>query len=161
MKQLWAPWRSEYISSARDEDCVFCSAPSKGANEGLVLFNGSVSLVMLNKYPYSNGHLLVSPVRHVAKIEDLTPEESIDLFRLLRHSTVVLKRAYNPEGFNIGMNLGTAAGAGIADHLHMHIVPRWNGDTNFMPLLSETKVVSEHLTATLEKLRPGFEKLED
>ena len=161
MKQLWAPWRSEYVSSAKDADCVFCSAPSKSAEEGLVLFNGSVSLVMLNKYPYNNGHLLLSPVRHVAKIEDLTPEESIDLFRLLRHSTVVLTRAFNPEGFNVGMNLGSAAGAGIADHLHMHIVPRWNGDTNFMPILSETKVVSEHLVATLEKLRPAFEKLGD
>lgn len=161
MKQLWAPWRSEYVSSAKGSDCIFCSASSKAAGEDLLLFNGSVSLVMLNKYPYNNGHLLLSPVRHVAKIEELTPEESIDLFRLLRHSTTVLKKAINPEGFNIGMNLGTAAGAGIADHLHMHIVPRWNGDSNFMPLLSETKVVSEHLAATLEKLLPSFEKLVD
>jgi len=159
MKQLWAPWRSEYISSAKDTDCIFCTAPSMKKGNELMLFNGSVSLVMLNKYPYNNGHLLISPKRHVARIEDLSPEESIDLFRLLRHSTVVLTRAFNPEGFNVGMNLGTAAGAGIADHLHMHIVPRWNGDTNFMPLFSETKVVSEHLTATAEKLRPGFETL--
>ncbi|MFQ5735440.1 MAG: HIT domain-containing protein [Thermodesulfobacteriota bacterium] len=160
MKQLWAPWRSEYITSEKDGQCIFCTAPGKEPSKGLVLFNGSVSIVMLNKYPYNNGHLMLAPVRHVANIEDLTPEESIDLFRLLRHSTTVLKKAYRPEGFNIGMNLGAAGGAGIVDHLHMHVVPRWNGDTNFMPILSQTKVVSEHLLATLEKLRPGFAMLD-
>lgn len=160
MKQLWAPWRSEYISSKKSGECVFCAAPRKAAKDGLVLFNGSISLVMLNKYPYNSGHLMLAPVRHVAKIEELTPEESIDLFRLLRHSTTVLTKTYNPGGFNIGMNIGSAAGAGIADHLHMHIVPRWNGDTNFMPLLADTKVVSEHLLTTLEHLMPLFEKLD-
>lgn len=159
MDQLWAPWRSEYIGANKKGGCIFCSAAAK-TDDTLVLFNGSISLVMLNKYPYNSGHLLLAPVRHVGKLEDLSPEESIDIFRLLRHSTAVLTKVFNPEGFNIGMNLGSAAGAGIAEHLHMHVVPRWNGDTNFMPLLSETKVISEHLAATRAKLLHGFEKLD-
>ncbi len=159
MKQLWAPWRSEYITSEKGGECIFCAAHS-GSPGGLVLFNGSLSLVMLNKYPYNSGHLMIAPVRHTAKIEELTPEESIDLFRLLRHTTAVLTKTYSPGGFNVGMNLGAAGGAGVVDHIHMHVVPRWNGDTNFMPVLSETKVVSEHLNTTLERLRPAFEKLD-
>jgi ATP adenylyltransferase len=159
MKQLWAPWRTEYITAKKSGECIFCTAKSKGPKDGLVLFDGSLSLVMLNKFPYNIGHLMVSPLRHVSKLEELTPEESIDLFRLLRHSAATLSQAFNPEGFNIGMNIGKAAGAGVDGHLHLHIVPRWEGDTNFMPFLSETKVISEHIEKTYTKLKPLFERI--
>lgn len=160
MKQLWAPWRSEYVQSGEAGECIFCAARTKSPEEGLVLFNGAVSVVMLNKFPYNSAHLMIAPVRHVANVEDLTPEEALDFFRLLRHSVTVLKKELNPAGFNIGMNVGRAAGAGIEDHLHTHIVPRWNGDMNFMPVLSDTKVIPEHLLATLSRLLPYFQRLD-
>ncbi|HBG45985.1 MAG TPA: HIT family hydrolase [Deltaproteobacteria bacterium] len=161
MRQMWAPWRSEYIHAEKEAGCVFCKATAARPGEGLVLFNGSVSVVVLNKFPYNSGHLMVAPSRHVAKVEELTPEESIDMFRLIRHCTSVLTKAMNPGGFNIGMNVGKAAGAGIDDHLHMHVVPRWNGDINFMPVLSDVKVIPEHLQKTLSLLLPFFERLSD
>ena len=114
---------------------------------------------MLNKYPYNNAHLLISPKRHKANLEDLNVEESIDLQRLMRHSVMVLKKELKPDGMNIGLNLGTAAGAGIKDHLHWHIVPRWSGDTNFMTSLGELRVVPEHIIKTQERLRPFFESI--
>lgn len=157
MRHLWAPWRMEYIKGEKEEKCIFCKAPSQKQGEGLVLFSGALSLVMLNKYPYSSGHLMIAPVRHVAKLEEVTPEESIDMFRLARHATAVLTKAMKPEGFNVGMNIGKAAGAGIEDHIHLHIVPRWSGDYNFMPVLADTKVMPEHLSETFLKLRPMFE----
>jgi len=160
VKQLWAPWRSEYVQSGEAGECIFCAARTKSPGEGLVLFNGAVSVVMLNKFPYNSAHLMIAPVRHVANVEDLTPEEALDFFRLLRHSVTVLKKELNPAGFNIGMNVGRAAGAGIEDHLHTHIVPRWNGDMNFMPVLSDTKVIPEHLLATLSRLLPYFQRLD-
>ena len=124
------------MSSRRGRgECVFCAGRSRSPEESLVLFNGAVSTVMLNKFPYNSAHLLISPARHVANVEELTPEEALDSFRLLRHSITVLKKVYNPAGFNVGMNLGGAAGAGIEAHLHTHVVPRWNGDMNFMPIL--------------------------
>lgn len=160
MRQLWSPWRSEYIEKGVEEgSCVFCEALGKDPKEALVLFKGSVSLVMMNKYPYNSGHLMISPVRHVARIEELTPEESVDLFRLLRHSSATLSKALNPHGFNVGMNVGKASGAGIDDHLHMHIVPRWSGDTNFMPVLGELKVIPQHIKSTYLKLKPLFERI--
>lgn len=159
MNRLWAPWRMDYISGEKDEGCIFCKAPELPPEDSLLLFSGSVSLVMLNKYPYNNGHLMIAPTRHVAAVEDLTPEESIDLFRLLRHSTTVLKNSMNTDGLNVGMNLGKAAGAGVEAHLHMHVVPRWNGDVNFMPVVAETKVMPEHLAETLEKLKPLFDRV--
>lgn len=159
MERIWAPWRTEYIHADKDGGCIFCAAPKKGPKEARILFSGPLSTVIINIYPYNNGHLMISPVRHVAKLEDLTPEESIDIFRLMRHSTESLTKAVNPDGFNVGMNLGRAAGAGIADHLHVHVVPRWDGDTNFMPVLSETKVISEHLDETYALLRPLFERI--
>ncbi|MBI5643940.1 MAG: HIT domain-containing protein [Deltaproteobacteria bacterium] len=159
MDQLWAPWRSEYIHAGKEDKCIFCSAPSKAQEDALLLFNGSVSLVLLNKFPYNSGHLMIAPVRHVAKIEELTPEESIDAFRLLRHATASLTKAFKPDGFNIGINVGKAAGAGIEDHLHMHVVPRWNGDMNFMPVLADVKVMPEHLKTTYATLKPFFDRL--
>lgn len=160
MKQLWAPWRSEYVKSGDTLECIFCAARTKSPEESLVLFNGAVSIVMLNKFPYNSAHLMIAPVRHVANVEELTPEEALDFFRLLRHSVTVLKKELNPAGFNIGMNVGRAAGAGIEAHLHTHVVPRWNGDMNFMPVLSDTKVIPEHLLATLSRLLPYFQRLD-
>lgn len=160
MDTLWAPWRAEYIQKPGEKDgCVFCLAQTRDPKEALVLFKGAVSLVILNKFPYNSGHLMICPLRHVGKVEDVTPEEGFDTYRLVRHSIAALKKAFNPDGFNVGMNVGKAAGAGIADHLHMHIVPRWNGDMNFMPVLADVKIISEHLLQTYEKLRPSFEHL--
>ena len=160
MKQLWAPWRSEYVQSGTSGECVFCASRAKSPEEGLVLFSGALSTVMLNKFPYNSAHLLIAPVRHVASVEELTPEEALDSFRILRHSVTVLKKEYNPNGFNIGMNIGAAAGAGIEAHLHTHIVPRWNGDMNFMPVLSDTKVIPEHIQSTLKRLLPYFQSID-
>lgn len=169
MNRLWAPWRIEFLEAEKTGGCIFCLATggakkndSKGNKEkddGLLLYESPLSLILLNKYPYNNGHLLISPKRHTAGIETLTDEESADTHSLIKHSTLALKEAFNPDGFNIGMNLGRAAGAGIADHLHWHVVPRWGGDVNFMPVLGDIKVMPEHLRSTLEKLRPYFENL--
>jgi len=171
MKQLWAPWRAEYLCSAvrparaaaggqqscGRRRCLFCrllKAKDDAAN--LILRRGQRAFVVMNRFPYSNGHLMVAPARHTADLENLTGEESAELFRLTQKSVAVLRRALRPQGFNLGANLGREAGAGVAGHLHVHVVPRWRGDANFMPLLCETKVISEHLTATYEKLRALF-----
>lgn len=160
MKSIWAPWRSEYIGSEKPESCLFCDVSGTEQKEGCyVLFSGSVSIVMLNKYPYTGGHLMIAPKRHIAGLDALSPEESIDIFRLMRVSTVALTSEISPDGFNVGMNLGKTAGAGIEDHLHMHVVPRWEGDTNFMPVLSGTKVLSVHLEETYDRLKPLFERI--
>jgi ATP adenylyltransferase len=160
MEKLWAPWRMEYVTEEKTGECVFCSAPDKGIKESLIVFEDALSIVRLNKYPYNNAHLLISPKTHKANLEDLTDEESIDLQRLLRHSVKVLKELFHPDGFNIGLNLGSAAGAGIKDHLHWHIVPRWNGDTNFMTAIGEITVIPEHILKTQERLIPYFEKID-
>ncbi len=159
MKQLWAPWRIEYITGEKEDGCVFCDAATGEPSGELVLFTGSLSTVILNKYPYNSAHLLISPIRHTNEIDTLSVEESTDIFRLVRHSVTVLKKALKPDGFNVGMNLGKAAGAGIDDHLHMHVVPRWTGDTNFMPVLSDTRVMPEHLSQTAATLKPYFERI--
>lgn len=158
MDRLWAPWRSEYIKSG-PEGCIFCEAPKQDRSETLLLWSGGLAMVMLNKFPYNSGHLMVSPARHTGRLEDLSPEESAEIWRLIRLSTAILTKALNPGGFNIGMNVGSAAGAGIADHLHMHIVPRWNGDTNFMPVLADTKILPEHLKKTMAVLSPYFDSI--
>ncbi len=116
-------------------------------------------MTMLNKYPYNNGHLMVAPLRHLAELEELTREESLEIFRLITHAVKVIKELFGPDGFNIGINLGRSAGAGIVEHLHWHVVPRWNGDTNFMPVLADVKIIPEHLSKTLSTLRPHFEKI--
>ncbi|MFQ5480873.1 MAG: HIT domain-containing protein [Thermodesulfobacteriota bacterium] len=157
MQKIWAPWRSDYIGSEKSGACPFCNAGEDSASH--LLYSGSLSSVILNKYPYTGGHILISPLRHIALLEDLDPEESIDIFRLMRASVASLKKAFSPDGFNIGMNLGHAAGAGIKDHLHLHVVPRWEGDTNFMPVLGDTKVISAHLDETCAILKPIFNRL--
>ena len=158
MEILWAPWRMAYIGGEPEPGCLFCRVladPSADA-ANLVLWREPGALVMLNKFPYNSGHLLIAPVRHTGDFAELHPEEVADLTSALQRAVKLLQQVLTPDGFNLGMNLGTAAGAGIADHLHFHAVPRWNGDTNFMPVLGETKVINEHLEATAAKLRAAL-----
>jgi ATP adenylyltransferase len=157
MERLWAPWRMEYIGSARegeDQGCLFCEKPKEGNDEKVyILARTEKSFAMLNKYPYNSGHLMIAPFRHVGGLEELEDDESLDMQKLLQRCIKALKEAMQPEGFNIGMNLGVVAGAGIPDHVHWHVVPRWTGDTNFMPVVSESKVLPERLQETDRKLR--------
>lgn len=157
MKVLWAPWRIDYILGPKPDACVFClPADSDEDEERLVLHRGEHCFVIMNKYPYSNGHLMVTPYRHLMNICDLTPEEGFEIMRLLQKCTQVLQEAFSPEGVNIGLNMGEAAGAGIREHLHFHLVPRWNGDSSFMAVLDEVRVIPEHLASTYAKLKPRF-----
>ena len=158
MKALWAPWRMEYILGKKERECIFCVGLSDKGN--LTLFRGSLCMVMMNRYPYTNGHLLVAPKRHIASLKDLTPEEMGDILRTVKDAVSILEEVMSPEGFNVGLNLGEVAGAGYAQHLHFHVVPRWDGDTNVMTVLGEVRVISEHLEATYGRLRPHFEALE-
>lgn len=153
MQQLWAPWRISYIVNDKEGGCIFCKGCAAGDDRSrLVLHRGELTIVMLNKYPYNNGHLMVAPRRHVGAIEQLTQDEAGDLIATIQRCCVLLKKVLSPEGFNIGANLGKVAGAGIEDHLHFHIVPRWGGDTNFMPVLADTRVIPEHLEQTYDRL---------
>jgi ATP adenylyltransferase len=158
MEVLWAPWRMAYIAGEQEPGCLFCRVLADPAADGenLVLWREPGALVMLNKFPYSSGHLLIAPVRHTGDFTDLHPEEVIDLTAALQRAIKLLQQVLTPDGFNVGLNLGKAAGAGIADHLHFHAVPRWEGDTNFMPVLAETKVINEHLETTAAKLRAAL-----
>jgi ATP adenylyltransferase len=158
MKVLWAPWRMGYIlSDKKDQSCIFCPGEDRTRDaERLILFSGERTLVMMNRYPYNNGHLLVAPVRHVAGLDELGSEEVLDLLLKVRKSIEVLKKAMKPEGFNVGLNLGHVAGAGIVEHIHFHVVPRWNGDTNYMTILDDVRVIPEHIQKTYEKLRLDF-----
>jgi len=159
MEQLWAPWRMELVSKGEPPPgCIFCDLP-RGTDDrqNLILGRTANTFALLNKYPYNNGHLLVVPRKHTSDLQALEADESNELNEMLRVALGLVSRAYSPHGANLGMNLGRIAGAGIADHLHWHIVPRWSGDTNFMPVLSETKVMVEHLHASWDKLRPLFE----
>ncbi len=159
MERLWAPWRLEYIVGEKEEGCIFCEFPKRGDDtKHLILHRGALVYIIMNAFPYSNGHLLVAPYRHVGDISELTDEECREIMLLARKCCQVLREAVRPDGFNLGINLGTAAGAGIADHVHMHIVPRWNGDTNFMPVLADVKVIPEALEATYAKLKPLFDR---
>jgi ATP adenylyltransferase len=159
-ERLWAPWRMEYIGSASSEEeqgCIFCELPAKNDDEATyILARQEHSFAILNKFPYNSGHLMVAPFRHVGTLKDLKDDESLDMAKLLGRCVEALKEAMQPDGFNLGMNLGQVAGAGIPDHVHWHVVPRWSGDTNFMPIVSETKVLPELLRETYEKLRPSL-----
>ncbi len=160
MNNLWAPWRMSYIlEEDKPEGCIFCLATDGRGADDLVLGVGSLSLVMMNKYPYNNGHLLVAPKRHLPNLEKLTYEEMTDLLATVRLAVSALKQVMNPEGFNVGLNLGRVAGAGIEEHMHFHVVPRWGGDTNFMTVFGDIRVIPEHIQATCEKLRPFFADL--
>lgn len=152
MKTLWAPWRIEYITGGEKEGCIFCDKPKEGNDKkNLILYKGETSFIIMNRYPYSNGHLMAVPYRHINNMSELDHKERLELMNLTTKCIEILK-VMNPDGFNIGMNLGTAGGAGIDDHLHFHIVPRWNGDTNFMPLIADVKVMPEYLEDTYETL---------
>lgn len=162
LKRLWAPWRLEYILASKAKSrgkssCVFCSAQKgKPNSNNLVLTRGERAYVIMNKYPYVNGHLMVIPHRHLSDFTKLSAEEHTEIGELIAKSISVLKKIYSPHGYNVGMNLGRAAGAGIEEHLHYHIVPRWDGDHNFMPVLGETRVMQEHVKKTYERLKPLF-----
>ena len=161
---MWAPWRAAYIRAARSETarCIFCFGVLNKASSRrrLVLYADSQAVVMLNSYPYNNGHLLIAPRRRTAELEGLSAAEAAALSAVQTACVRILKRALAPHGFNLGANLGRIAGAGIADHLHWHVVPRWNGDTNFMPVMAQTRVASEHLEASFALLEPLFTKLQ-
>ena len=162
MERLWSPWRLAYVTGTGSSDgCIFCEAcaSTRPAPDDLVLIRGELAYVILNLYPYNNGHLMVVPDRHVATLEASTPEERVELMRFTRHAEMALTEAYAPQGINIGINLGRPAGAGVLDHLHVHLVPRWNGDTNFMTVIGNVRVLPEDLGATAQKLRPIFERL--
>jgi len=162
MEILWAPWRMEYILGEKEPGCIFCPHTRQGTDEdNLILFKGRLTMVMMNKFPYNNGHLLVSPLRHVFSLDALTPEELTDLMLKIRASLRFLKQEMNPDGFNVGLNIGKVAGAGVEQHLHFHIVPRWNGDASFMTVLGEVRVIPEHLKATYRRLKPYFDKLKE
>jgi len=160
VERLWAPWRMEYILQPKPKGCIFCDKPKQDKDrENLILFRGKAVFVIMNYYPYNNGHLMIVPYRHISQLSDLTAEEQQEMMALLVHIEKILKDAMQAQGLNIGMNLGTVAGAGIDDHLHFHIVPRWNGDTNYMPIIGHTKVLSEGLYETWDNLKKYFERI--
>ena len=157
MKTMWAPWRMEYVQRERSGGCVFCEAVSN--HEGLTLFKGERVMVVMNKYPYINGHLLVAPLRHISALDQLTRDEMGDIMATIERSVGILKQVMSPEGFNVGLNLGKVAGAGVETHLHFHIVPRWVGDVNALTVFGEVRVVSEHLQNTFQNLKPYFNNM--
>jgi ATP adenylyltransferase len=160
MEHLWSPWRLAYITGASPTTgCVFCRALTDPEAARLVVFRGPTCFVILNLFPYNNGHLMVIPNRHIATLGSATPEELCEMMALTRDAEIALTEAYAPHGMNMGINLGKPAGAGVLDHVHMHVVPRWNGDTNFMSVVGQTRVLPEELPATAEKLRPIFDRL--
>jgi ATP adenylyltransferase len=159
MEALWAPWRIEYILGKREKYCIFCpEGEGLTDEERLILHRGHLTMVMMNKYPYNNGHLLVAPWRHVSSLDQLREDEMLEIMLWLRNCALILKRVMHPTGFNVGLNLGATAGAGIEDHLHFHVVPRWDGDTNFLTVLGDVRSIPEHLKQTYSKLLPHFGK---
>ena len=161
MDTLWAPWRSTYMESTKSTSCIFCEAARDPANDEtwLVVFRGRHCYVILNRYPYTSGHLMVVPYAHVSRLEMCLPEATTEMMKLARQAEFVLQRIYQPGGLNLGMNLGSAAGAGIEEHLHMHILPRWAGDANFMTAVANARVIPEALSDTYAKVTAGFSKV--
>jgi len=156
-RPLWAPWRLEYIGSADEQEgCFFCDALEGPDDEGLVVARGANAFVLLNRFPYSSGHLLVAPLRHTGEFSGLDDAEAVEIHRLASRGMDALAATYAPEGFNVGWNLGRVAGAGVLDHVHLHVVPRWGGDTNFMPVLADVKVLPEHLAETRRRLAEAW-----
>jgi ATP adenylyltransferase len=159
VERIWSPWRMEYIRAAKDEPegCIFCALPARGDDAAvLILSRAERGFLMMNSFPYNPGHLMVAPFRHVGEFDDLTEDEIVDLGGLLQAGIRALRREMEPQGFNVGMNVGRVAGAGFPDHLHWHVVPRWNGDTNFMPVVGETRVLPELVEQTYRRLTPRF-----
>lgn len=157
METLWAPWRIEYILGKKPAGCIFCVKPAENKDdENLILYRGKYHFIIMNAFPYNNGHMMVVPYRHTSTLEGWSVEERVELMELADLGVALLKKVMRPDGFNLGINMGLVAGAGVADHIHLHIVPRWNGDTNFMPVLADTRVISEHLVATYLKLKEAL-----
>ena len=162
MENLWAPWRLEYIKSAKSGGCFLCDALASDQDRDLLLLKrGTFCNVMMNRYPYNNGHLLVFPTRHLHDVVELTPEEDLESAALVRASITILRKHLAAQGFNVGINLGKIAGAGLEEHLHTHIVPRWTGDTNFMPALADVKIVPQLLLELFDQLSPAFKALSE
>jgi ATP adenylyltransferase len=163
MKKLWAPWRMQYIKEAVIEnpgECIFClNAQKNNDRERLVLFRGKTALVVMNKFPYNNGHLLIAPYRHIGSFSQLSDEELLEMQRLIDRCISAMEATMHPQGFNIGVNIGRVAGAGVEDHIHYHLLPRWNGDTNYLPIFGEVKVISEDLWDTYVKIKGQIDKL--
>ncbi len=161
MKHLWAPWRMDYIlADRRGKKCIFCPVPKQSDEKRLIVYRTPFSLVLLNRYPYSYAHLMIAPIRHVHEVSKLKPEEMQDILHNLGKTIRLLKKTFGPTGFNVGMNLGRVGGAGILHHLHFHVIPRWMGDTNFMPMLADVRIIPEHLQQTYHRLRLNSAKLE-
>jgi ATP adenylyltransferase len=160
LERLWTPWRLAYVSGGGESTgCVFCNALDDDDSAPLIVFRGTSCFVILNLFPYNNAHLLIVPNRHVASLADAAPDELTELMSLARVAELAINQAYAPHGMNLGINLGKPAGAGVPGHLHMHVVPRWSGDTNFMTVIGQTRVLPEELPVTADKLRPIFERL--
>jgi ATP adenylyltransferase len=157
MEHIWAPWRIEYILTEKPEGCILCDKPKEDKDvENYILYRGDKNFVIMNSYPYNPGHLLVSPYRHVSRLEEMTDEERNEHFEMVSRCIRVLREAYNPGGFNIGANMGKVAGAGIDDHYHSHIVPRWQGDTNYITVVADVRVVPQALSETYRELKERF-----
>ncbi|MEM5873977.1 MAG: HIT domain-containing protein [Acidilobaceae archaeon] len=160
---LWAPWRLAYVQDvarsagkSENRECIFCSAPRLSDEEALIVYRGRLAYTILNKYPYNTGHIMIAPYRHIASPEDLSKEEAIEIFELLAISVKALKKAFGPHGFNVGANIGEVAGAGVPGHFHLHVVPRWFGDSNFMVVVGKTKVMPQLLSDTWSIFRKAF-----
>ena len=161
-ENLWAPWRSIYLSNKQEKGCIFCTKPDENKDrENLILMRGKFSFVIMNLFPYNSGHLMVVPYKHSADLAELTDEEILEIRKHINKCVASLTQIMSPAGFNLGVNMGKFAGAGIAEHIHFHVVPRWVGDTNFMPVISNTKVISEFLFDTYDKLYNYLRKMEE
>jgi ATP adenylyltransferase len=157
---IWAPWRAKFILGKKEKGCIFCNRfKKKDSVENLIVYRGDLNFVILNKFPYNSGHTMVVPNRHLAQLEKLTREEADEFFDLTRLTVKVLKKALKPHSLNIGMNLGRSSGAGIPEHLHMHVVPRWLGDSNFMPVIGKTKVISVSLELVYDAIKKEFDRI--
>jgi ATP adenylyltransferase len=160
MEQLWAPWRMKYVKSKKLDECIFCSLPKENDDEkNFILHRGQSAFIIMNIFPYNSAHLMISPFQHIGCLTEQDASQFKEMNQLISGCVKILRAAINPEGFNIGYNIGKAGGAGYDEHIHCHIVPRWIGDTNFMPVLGETKVHPEHLKVTYNKLLPYFKNL--
>ncbi|MFP3908532.1 MAG: HIT family protein [Archaeoglobaceae archaeon] len=158
MDRIFAPWRIRYVLEPKHQGCIFCEFPEENRDkENLILYRGELNFVIMNRYPYNPGHLLVAPYRHIGDITDLSSDELADMMEKLSTAEKVIRKVMEPDGFNIGINVGSVAGAGMEEHLHAHIVPRWDGDTSFMPVFGDVQVVPEALEETYDKLKEGFE----
>ena len=158
MENIWAPWRMDYILNEKENSCIFCDKSKENEDKkNLILLRKNLCFVIMNLYPYNNGHIMIAPYRHFGNVTEANREESLEIFETMQDCVKILEKTFKPDGFNIGINLGRVAGAGIKDHVHLHIVPRWEGDTNFMPVLADVRVIPEHISKTYNTLKENFE----